>query len=289
MKLLEKFKNMFTEEVEVEEEPIKKETIQVEIPAPSKKKTETPKVEVPKVEIPKEQPAVSKEVVEEPKPEKKEEKEEKFSFPVFFDDKDFEEIKKQSEKKVEEPPLREKKYNEPSYREAYRNDKKEKELYQGNTSIRMKREEKKVFKPTPIISPIYGVLDKNYKREDIQDKKETKISKSPAKPEITVDDIRKKAYGTLEDDLEMNLAKEQEPEKEEKELFDIFEEFDHISLSREEKNKNIEKKTLTEEEKEELADNMVEEELNHPHETTSKEDDLFQFIDTLYDEKEDKK
>ena len=87
----------------------------------------------------------------------------------------------------------------------------------------------------------------------------------------------------------MNLAKEQKPEKEEKELFDIFEEFDHISLSREEKNKNIEKKTLTEEEKEELADNMVEEELNHPHETTSKEDDLFQFIDTLYDEKEDKK
>ena len=29
------------------------------------------------------------------------------------------------------------------------------------------KEEKKQFKPTPIISPVYGVLDQNYKKEDL--------------------------------------------------------------------------------------------------------------------------
>lgn len=32
-------------------------------------------------------------------------------------------------------------------------------------------EPKKVFKPSPIISPVYGVLDKNYHKEDIVTKK----------------------------------------------------------------------------------------------------------------------
>ena len=32
-------------------------------------------------------------------------------------------------------------------------------------------EEKKSFKPSLIISPVYGVLDKNYHKEDITSKK----------------------------------------------------------------------------------------------------------------------
>ena len=34
----------------------------------------------------------------------------------------------------------------------------------------VKAEPPRVFKPTPVISPIYGILDKDYKREDIQSK-----------------------------------------------------------------------------------------------------------------------
>lgn len=264
MKLIDKFKNMFTEEVEIDfDEPVKKEVMQVEIPAPSRKKEE-PKEEIPKeVESPKvEVPTVSK--VEEKK------EEEKFSFPVFFDDEDFKEM----EKEEKTTPVREKKYNEKSYREAYRNEQKEKELYQGNSKVKSTylKSEPKVFKPTPIISPIYGVLDRNYKKEDITTKDEVKIVKASKVNEITVDDIRKKAYGTLEDDLENNLL--EYPEKEEKEVQDLFEEFEVKEYAtREEKNKDI--------------TDLVEEELNHHTEDEGLvEDDLFNLINSMYEDEE---
>ena len=65
------------------------------------------------------------------------------------------------------------------------------------------KEEKKTFKPTPIISPVYGVLDKNYKKDDIAPRK--KVTQNSNPKELTVDDIRNKAFGTLEDELETTL------------------------------------------------------------------------------------
>jgi len=60
---------------------------------------------------------------------------------------------------------------------------------------------KKVFRPSPVISPVYGILDKNYKKEDIVTVEKTiKVKKT-----IDVDTIRKKAFGTLEDDIEKTL------------------------------------------------------------------------------------
>lgn len=78
MGFLDKVKNMFIEEVE-EDEPIKKEVIQVKIPSPKALEEE---------EILKEEPV--------------QKREEKFVFPVYFDDKDFEKIekKKKREKKL---------------------------------------------------------------------------------------------------------------------------------------------------------------------------------------------
>ena len=91
--------------------------------------------------------------------------------------------------KIEEKPIE--KYNE-------------RELYGRN--IEMKRpEEKKVFKPTPIISPVYGVLDKNYHKEDIVSRTDTRPSVVVSDVEPSVDSIRNKAYGTLEDELENTL------------------------------------------------------------------------------------
>ncbi len=62
----------------------------------------------------------------------------------------------------------------------------------------------RVFKPTPIISPIYGILDKDYKKEEIKEKS-TSTNKQVSSATTTYDSVRRKAYGTLEDDLEDTL------------------------------------------------------------------------------------
>lgn len=152
MGIMDKMKNLFTEEVE--EEPIKSETIQVEIPAPEVKKE------------------VSNDYISDTQAIKIEDK-----TPVFFDDDDFRELEKPKEIKssyIKEKP----------------------------TPV-VKKEEKRRFSPTPIISPVYGVLDKNYHKEDITDKSANRSLYDTVT--LNVDDVRKKAYGTLEDDLEVTL------------------------------------------------------------------------------------
>lgn len=74
-----------------------------------------------------------------------------------------------------------------------------KEPYQGNTKIETKAPK---FKPTPIISPVYGILDKNYHKEDIVSKNDREYKSVDG---LSVDSIREKAYGTLEDELENTL------------------------------------------------------------------------------------
>ncbi len=58
-----------------------------------------------------------------------------------------------------------------------------------------KKEDKAYFKPSPIISPIYGILDKNYKKEDVVSKKDIRITSSYSRSNVNVDDIRNKAFG----------------------------------------------------------------------------------------------
>ena len=76
-----------------------------------------------------------------------------------------------------------------------------------------RKEEKSYFKPSPIISPIYGILDKNYKKEDVVQKREVRMSNSFERDKVSIDDIRKKAYGTLTDDFEEEF-RDDEPVKE---------------------------------------------------------------------------
>ena len=58
--------------------------------------------------------------------------------------------------------------------------------------------ETKHFVPSPVISPVYGILDKNYKKEDIL----PKASSDGTLPKvIDVDSVRKKAFGALEEDI----------------------------------------------------------------------------------------
>ena len=200
MGLLEKVKNLFTEEVEEpivrKEEPkreIQKQERKVEI-APARRETAL--------------------LLEEEKEEvvlpKKEEKN------LYFSDEDFEDLKKP--KVLEEK--REKKVDL-------------KEFYQGRKQ-EIKKEDKKIFKPSPIISPVYGILDKNYKKDDITTKD---IVVSHKSDKVTVDDIRNKAYGVLEDDLESNLVGDTiTVSNNEDPSINIFEELE----TRENKNKDLE-------------------------------------------------
>ena len=73
--------------------------------------------------------------------------------------------------------------------------------------------ETKGFKPSPIISPIYGVLDKNYRKEEVVTKKEVKVKTSNYQ-KIDLDSVRNKAFGEAEDRM---LSVKEEKVKEEKE------------------------------------------------------------------------
>ena len=62
------------------------------------------------------------------------------------------------------------------------------------------KDEKSYFRPSPIISPIYGILDKNYRKEDVVTKREVHIS-SFVKANVNVDDVRNKAYGRKSEEI----------------------------------------------------------------------------------------
>jgi len=222
MGLLDRVKNLFTEEI-IEEEPIKKEVKHIEIPNPRKEIIKE-EIEIePTIEIKKEIISDSTAL----------NREEKFKFPVYFDEKDFEDLPKKEEIKKEEP-----KKIEPKV-----------EPYKAAKMV----EEKKNFKPSPIISPVYGILDKNYKKDDISQRKEKKVRTYQREEKLTVDDIRKKAFGTLEDDLESTLYGAEpvvlmQEEIKEPEI-DIFKE-----LETQEKTRHTRSKNLLVEEKENTVD-----------------------------------
>ncbi|MBR1717909.1 MAG: hypothetical protein IJ715_01405 [Bacilli bacterium] len=164
MGLFDKVKNLFTEEVE--EEPIKKEVRHVDVK--------------PSIEIM--EPAESKEEIT--PVEKKQTREEKF---VIFNDDDFKELDKPKKEEIKKEVKKEE-IKPVAYKGAVI-----------NTEPVTKRE----FKPSPIISPVYGVLDKNYDKDDIKPKKVVStLYKSPAR---NIDDVRKKAFGNLEDDIKDDI------------------------------------------------------------------------------------
>lgn len=69
------------------------------------------------------------------------------------------------------------------------------------------KELKKKFSVSPVISPVYGILDKKYKREvSLKDMEE--IKQEGAKQVINFDVVRQKAYGPLAKDIEDVLEDE---------------------------------------------------------------------------------
>ena len=146
--------------------------------------------------------------------------EDNFKFPMI-DDNDF--SVEDSYKETKEVPKKEVKpeykyeYTEPKYDEVPTVEKYNDNSYKHSSSkspygidesskinvheYGMYEKEKKIFRPSPIISPIYGVLDKNYKKDEIVTKKEVRLTSSYAREHLSVDDVRDKAYGSLSDDI----------------------------------------------------------------------------------------
>lgn len=156
--------------------------------------------------------------------------------------------------------------------------------------------EKKKFKPSPIISPVYGILNQDYKAEDIVNKKDNASN-------IDIDSVRKKAF---EPKVEV---KEEIKEVIDEPVVTFFEEKETIKLKempKREEYKSID--DLLEEAADEITlddtleipktNNLdaIEEELEklerEPIETKKDLDDtldndLFELIDSMYDEREE--
>ena len=257
MKLVDKIKNMFTEEVEEEKPVIKKEVMHVEINTP--KQEEIEEVETFEEPVKEEKPA-----------------------PIFFDDKDFDVLEKPKIEKVE------KVQEEETFKDKYKGKK------------QLEEQKPKIFKPSPIITPVYGILDKDYTTDESETKKIVPMTVHYEHKELTVDDIRRKAFGTLEDDIETTLfGKEEIPpmheKKEEPDQEEVTGEIiDEPTVEEEKKRDDLENFDDFEYEKEkssleddfDLSDNIMNnyDETEKTNDESISDSDLFDLIDSMYDE-----
>ena len=287
MKLLNKLKNIFYDEeiIDVPEAEIKKVDKVVK-----KEVEEKPRVEEIKIsrEEPKREVEEVKRVVEEPKRESNNfserelfRSERTFNFTEFDDDDN-----------VDLPPRRSVLNPEPKVT-------KRQEVQKPAIP-----EQPKIFKPSPIISPIYGILDKDYKKDEVISKTVTKKAEAVIKDSAsTYDTVRRKAYGTLEDELEdtLNSMNKLTPEVISSEINKIDESVNEL----EKKTSKIEdiiskiESTTSDVSVGELEDKMElenfddteEEESNSENDKTmtnsTLEHDLFNLIDSMYDDKEE--
>lgn len=253
MKFLDKIKNALFEEeyVEVEEKPKKK--ISKEIKKSNKNLTNDIKEEKPiakKIVLPerKEVKITSHEDLEEEIQEEPVEEEKEYSFPMVSDS-EFENL--QPEEKFEKPQVdyidrtvEEKEYT-PRFQE-----KSHPKLYGMDDDLTIKepeygtyekKEDRTYFHPSPIISPIYGILDKNYKKEEIVTKREVRLTSSYSRENLDLDAVRNKAYGTLSNDIETSINRLDDiAEKEESNFMDQ----DLLDLSNDSDTPEIKKVTV---------------------------------------------
>ena len=320
MKFLDKVKNMFTEEVVEDEKP--KDEVKIEQIIPEKKQEKVTRERNTRE-------TRSYDDFDDFKiSEKKEEKK-----PVFFTDDDFNDLdnyfKKAEPKRevkenrsnnndkfdlhekyreVEEKNTRDTNYGynnvdlktEPKkkdydplksateYLEKYNEENGGvKEPYQGNTKIETKPPK---FKPTPIISPVYGILDKNYHKEDIVSKNDKEYKSIDG---LSVDSIREKAYGTLEDELENTLFgsnsilfKEENKTKSKKVDTDFFDDLEEEATPTKSDTDLRDLENITMDIGKELDSLLNKDSKEEKKEDTSSfddDDDLFNLIDTMYD------
>lgn len=316
MGFLDKVKNLFTEpedsDDEIQIEQIKKEGSKISI---EPKRTIVSKKEN-KVEL---------DVIKEEKIEEKKEIEfektfvtqeqpvksitrEQVKTPIFFTEEEFADLEPEKPKRIESKKITETK-------KSLKKEEK-KQPYSGSayTSTSILTKEKPSFKPTPIISPIYGILDKNYSKDDIVEKKDKmKNISQNVHSNDKFDEVRNKAYGIdkLENDLESTMYEGQKRKinsnKRIEEEIDLFDELENDKNDDKEYNLSDTTelaKTVTEQEKnikelEEVTmdltkelDNLLLKKESYNKKSKKKlvedelltENEVFNFIDSIYED-----
>lgn len=189
-------------------------------------------------------------------------------------------------------------------------------LYQGSK----RKEETKKFKPSPIISPIYGLLDSD--GNTIKEESSSESSQS-YNDDVSFDEVRKKAYGKLDEEIENTMKRLSKKTIEEAENEMELEE--ELSRSKKKSSKAVKeqaKTIITHELDDEDDDDMILPNVNFKEidvdkeslksekkdlkktnnnslnsaelsndddddDDDTKEQDLFNLIDTMYQNKED--
>ena len=317
MGFLDKIKNALfeVEYVEVEEEK-KADTLPEEEKKPIAKKVVLPEKKEEKIEQLQEEELKDEDFEIRPKNEEIKEKEE---FKLM----DEEDFRVEEDVEVEKPKFEETLETYPTYSENSSKETntswnaKQSKLYGIDKSYESK-EEKTFFRPSPIISPIYGILDKNYKKEDVKERKE--ISSSYASSHTTVDEVRRKAYGETkeeekkveppakfdveeEESLLVDLSDRSKPEVKELTMGDAIEYFqdlgleynvDYVDVSKEKQTpqKVAPEKSRVKEKEEErkkekpLPIEELKEETKETETVPNDNDNLFDLIDSMYEEKD---
>ncbi len=275
MGLLSKIKNVLFEEEEIEIPVFKKEpekTQEEPIRPIRKVEKEIKREEVKEVKKEKiETPTLKREVKEDNERETFK-TEPTFQFPVF-DENEFNEQPKRTNKVTSE---------------KNKNHHKKIDFGRFDTPQKPKEEHKK-FVPSPVISPVFGVLDKNYVKRDLKPKQEVK------EKVVSIDDVRNKAYGSLEEQIESTFntpVKEFYEEQPSKTINDLLIDSatDEIPINDVEMD-DIEIPT----QEEIIDDNATLDVLDELKKDTTNdledtlESDLFNLIDSMYTNKEEEK
>ena len=144
------------------------------------------------------------------------------------------------------------------------------------------KEEPKKFRPSPVISPVYGVLGENYKKEDIL----PRASSEGTLPKIMdVDNVRKKAFGILEQNMDTNEVLQDFKGDGEIPLEKIDENLDEDIMGKTIKiDVDDVKNELDKKEKIDSSDTKA----SVKKDDEALEKDLFNLIDSMYETREDK-
>ena len=217
MGLMDKFKNLFTDEEIIEDEEIDTVEIkEVKKEEPSKlptfmrekiEKEEQEKKAMLKLDDEEDNEGSARVSINEVELPRIEEKK-SFKFPVEIEENDYIETRSRqnihSTKNItdevsetvsikQEKKTRTVQSEQPKVADLYKDKREEKVV------------EKSKFKATPIISPIYGILDKNYTNGDIETSPKNNLEDIRHSKSVDFDSVRKKAYGNLTKEIKENL------------------------------------------------------------------------------------
>ena len=305
MRFMNKVKNFFYEDVEEDDddELLKKEALKRE--EKLRKKEEKRKLQIQKeekIDTPSNPNLTERELFK---------SEKTFNFPMdigdnIFDDDDTEVIKEESRSTVkEEKNIYARSINRPSPVPTP-----QERISSYKQSVE-KNEEPKKFHPSPVVSPVYGVLDKNYTVEDVVDRNLSKTKEfSIEKKTVDFDSVRNRAYKELDEEIEKTLNGtkdifynlDEEIKEESNGLIDDYkeepydkDENDDVVITYEQTDNYQEQ---AEEEKDDLDDiNFETPDVKIPKEDDDSYDetpaekeekeDLFNLIDNMYSDEED--